>query len=166
MREERRSSDRHRPRSGRNSHRHSPHVQTASPGLTACGKTHTAFDRRSIPAEPRRFAPLIVAFRSKYTRYSSLTRLVSRTPTGRTGPRRSRRSCGFHHRLLRHRNRGLNRGPEATATIQSVPRPSSGSRGNAELAATRQTVDVDALSEPKDRQRTLFRCPHDRGGKV
>ena len=29
---------------------------------------------------PRRFAPLIVAFRSKYTRYSSLTRLVSRAP--------------------------------------------------------------------------------------
>ena len=54
---------------------------------------------------PRRFAPLIVAFRSKYTRASSpgggssLTRLVSRTPTGRTG--RSRRSRGFHHRLLR-----------------------------------------------------------------
>ena len=69
--------------------------------LTACGKTHTAFDRRSLPAEPRRFAPLIVAFRSKYTWYSSLTRLVSRTPTGRTGPHRSRRSRGFHHRLLR-----------------------------------------------------------------
>ena len=68
--------------------------------LAACGKTHTAFDRRSIPAEPRRCAPLIVAFRSKYTRYSSLTRLVSRTPTGRTGPRRSPRSRGFHHRLL------------------------------------------------------------------
>ena len=49
---------------------------------------------------PRRCAPLIVAFRSKYTRYSSLTRLVSRTPTGRTGPRRSRRSREFHHRLL------------------------------------------------------------------
>ncbi len=49
---------------------------------------------------PRRFAALCVAFRSKYTRYSSLTRLVSRTPTGRTGPRRSRRSPGFHHRLL------------------------------------------------------------------
>ena len=62
--------------------------------LTACGKTHAAFDRRYIPAEPRRFAPLIVAFRSKYTRYSSLTRLVSRAP------HRSRRSRGFHHRLL------------------------------------------------------------------
>ena len=49
---------------------------------------------------PRRCAPLIVAFRSKYTRYSSLTRLVSRTPTGRTGPHRPRRSRGFHHRLF------------------------------------------------------------------
>ena len=48
--------------------------------LTACGKTHAAFDRRSIPAEPLRFAPFCVAFRSKYTRYSSLTRLVSRAP--------------------------------------------------------------------------------------
>ena len=43
---------------------------------------------------PRRFAPLVVAFRSKYTRYSSLTRLVSRAP------RRSRRSRHFNHRLL------------------------------------------------------------------
>ena len=43
---------------------------------------------------PRRCAPLIVAFRSKYTRYSSLTRLVSRAP------RRPRRSPGFHHRLF------------------------------------------------------------------
>ena len=62
--------------------------------LTACGKTHTAFDRRCIPPEPLRFAPFFVAFRSKYTRYSSLTRLVSRAP------HRSRRSRGFHHRLL------------------------------------------------------------------
>ena len=30
--------------------------------------------------QPRRCAPLIVAFRSKYSRYSSLTRLVSRVP--------------------------------------------------------------------------------------
>ena len=42
---------------------------------------------------PLRFAPFGVAFRSKYTRASSpgggssLTRLASRTPTGRTGPR-------------------------------------------------------------------------------
>ena len=43
---------------------------------------------------PRRCAPLIVALRSKYTRYSSLTRLVSRAP------HRPRRSPGFHHRLL------------------------------------------------------------------
>ena len=40
------------------------------------------------------FAPLIVALRSEYTRYSSLTRLVSRAPHW---PRRSR---GFHHRLF------------------------------------------------------------------
>ena len=51
-----------------------------APALTAGGKTHAAFDRRSIPPEPRRCAPLIVAFRSKYTRYSSLTRLVGRAP--------------------------------------------------------------------------------------
>ena len=55
-------------------------------GLTACGQSHAAFERRCIPAEPRRCAPLIVAFRSKYTRASSpgggssLTRLVSRAP--------------------------------------------------------------------------------------
>ena len=69
-------------------------VRSVMGPLTACGKTHAAFDGRSIPAEPRRFAPLIVAFRSKYTRYSSLTRLVSRAP------RPSRRSREFHHRLL------------------------------------------------------------------
>ena len=76
-----------------------PRPSRRSPGfhhrlLTACGKTHAAFDRRCIPAEPLRFAPFCVAFRSKYTRYSSLTRLVSRAP------RPSRRSPGFHHRLL------------------------------------------------------------------
>ena len=48
--------------------------------LTACGETQAAFERRCIPPEPRRFAALCVAFRSKYTRYSSLTRLVSRAP--------------------------------------------------------------------------------------
>ena len=58
----------------------------ASPGLTACGETHAAqfsrwgLERRCIPAEPRRFASLIVALRSKYTRYASLARLVSRAP--------------------------------------------------------------------------------------
>ena len=56
------------------------------PGQTACDETHAAFGRRSIPAERRRCAPLIVAFQSEYTRASSpgggssLTRLVSRTP--------------------------------------------------------------------------------------
>ena len=40
------------------------------------------------------FAPLIVALRSEYTRYSSLTRLVS------PAPHRPRRSPGFHHRLF------------------------------------------------------------------
>ena len=61
---------------------------------TACGKAHTAFDGRCIPSEPRLCEALIVAFQSEYTRYSSLTRLVSRAP------RPSRRSRGFHHRLL------------------------------------------------------------------
>ena len=66
--------------------------------LTACGETQAAFERRCIPAEPRRFAALCVALRSKYTRYSSLARLVSRAPP------RSRRSPGFHHRLLTGRD--------------------------------------------------------------
>ena len=69
-------------------------------GSTACGKTHAAFDGQCIPSEPPRFAGLSVALWSKYTRasspggYSSLARLVSRAP------RPSRRSRGFHHRLL------------------------------------------------------------------
>ena len=67
--------------------------------LTACGKTHAAFGRRCIPPEPLRFAPFFVAFRSKYTRYSSLTRLVGRAP------HQARRSRGFHHRLLTDRPR-------------------------------------------------------------
>ena len=76
---------------------------------TACGKAHAAFDGRCIPPESPRFAGLSVALRSKYTRASSpgggssLARLVSRTPTGRTGPRPSRRSRRFHHRLLSRR---------------------------------------------------------------
>ena len=62
--------------------------------LAACGKSHAAFERRCIPPEPRLYEALCVAFRSKYTRYSSLTRLVSRAP------RRSRCSRHFLHRLL------------------------------------------------------------------
>ena len=72
--------------------------------LTACGKTHAAFGRRCIPPEPLRFAPFFVAFRSKDTRYSSLTRLVGRAP------HRPRRSREFHHRLLTP-------GPERTAGL-------------------------------------------------
>ena len=63
-------------------------------GLAACGQGHAAFGERCIPAEPLHCVPLIVAFRSKYTRYSSLTRLVSRAPHS---PRRSRHLA---HRLL------------------------------------------------------------------
>ncbi len=61
---------------------------------------------------PRRFAPLIVAFRSKYARYSSLTRLVSRAP------RRPRRSRGFHHRLFTASLRAAHRG--VSVEIRSV----------------------------------------------
>ena len=104
---------------------------------TACGETQAAqfsrwgLERRCIPAEPRRVAVLGVAFRSKYTRASSpgggssLTRLVSRTPTGRTGPRRSRRSPGFHHRLSR-RSRdisvgGYSAGVSMPAQVRAPP---------------------------------------------
>ena len=50
------------------------------PGQAACRQSLVAFERRCIPAERPRFASLIVALRSKYTRYSSLARLVSRAP--------------------------------------------------------------------------------------
>ena len=62
-------------------------------GVYAVLAPRSGNERRSIPAESLRFAPFCVAFRSKYTRASSpgggssLTRLVSRAPTGRTGPR-------------------------------------------------------------------------------
>ena len=62
--------------------------------LAACRQSHAAFERRCIPAEPRLSKALIVALRSKYTRYSSLARLVSRAP------RHSRRSRHLAHRLL------------------------------------------------------------------
>ena len=62
--------------------------------LAARGETHAAFERRCIPSEPRRFGALCVALRSKYTRYSSLARRVSRAPHP------SRRSREFHHGLL------------------------------------------------------------------
>ena len=64
------------------------------PLLTACGKSHAAFDARCIPAEPLAFGSLIVALRSKYTRYSSVARLVSEAH------RASRCSRHFLHRLL------------------------------------------------------------------
>ena len=66
--------------------------------LAACEQSGAAqnsrwgLDQRCIPPEPLHFVPLIVAFRTKYTRYSSLTRRphrenwVSRASTGRTGP--------------------------------------------------------------------------------
>ena len=57
--------------------------------LAACSGTQAAFARRSIPAEPLRFALFCVAFRSKYTGYSSLTRLVSRAPRPHRAGRRS-----------------------------------------------------------------------------
>jgi hypothetical protein len=60
----------------------------------ACGQSRAAFSGRCIPPEPGRSAALIVAFRSEYTRYSSLTRLVRRAH------RPLRRSRHFIHRLL------------------------------------------------------------------
>ena len=63
-----------------------PRFREVGGWLAACGETQAAqfsrwgLERRSIPAEPLRFAPFCVAFRSKYTRYSSLARLVSRAP--------------------------------------------------------------------------------------
>ena len=71
------------------------------PGQTAGSETHAAFGRRSIPPEPRRCAPLIVALRSEYTRYSSLTRLVSRAPRRpRRSPPAVHRGCSLHHSAL------------------------------------------------------------------
>ena len=100
------------------------------PGQTACDETRAAqfsrwgLGRRSIPAkqpvmkptrpsspgggsagDPSRlnrvaFAPLIVALRSEYTRYSSLTRLVSPAPRPHRETGQPRRSRGFHHRLF------------------------------------------------------------------
>ena len=75
-------------------------------------------ERRCIPAEPRRFAVLCVAFRSKYTRYSSLTRLVSRAP------RRSRRSREFHHRPPANRaRRSRSRPPPSWVRYLAVRQP-------------------------------------------
>ena len=72
-------------RFGRNTHP-APCQPGASPPPRSRGSVHHVA------------APLIVAFRSKYTRYSSLTRLVSRAP------HRPRRSPGFHHRPLANRH--------------------------------------------------------------
>ena len=91
---------------------------TGRGGLPACGETHAAFGRRSIPAEP----PVMKPARRSAGDPSRLNRVAARrsslrfgrntpgippsralsagrlAPTGRTGqPRRSR---GFHHRLL------------------------------------------------------------------
>ena len=76
--------------------------------LAACGETQAAVGGSSGDASRlNHSASLRSALRFgrntlPFSRwgYSSLTRLVSRTPTGRTGPHRSRRSPGFHHRLL------------------------------------------------------------------
>ena len=63
-------------------------------GPAAGEQDDAAFGQRCIPPEPRRFAALVVALRSKYPRYSSLARLVSRAP------HRPRRSRHLAHRLL------------------------------------------------------------------
>ena len=77
-------------RFGRNTPGIPPSRALSAGRLTGLG-AHTG---STTGCSPRRCAPLIVAFRSKYTRYSSLTRLVSRAP------HRPRRSHGFHHRLF------------------------------------------------------------------
>ena len=79
---------------------HPVHCHRASAARAACRQSHAAqfsrwgLGRPSIPDEQRRFAPLVVAFRSEYTRYSSFARLVSRAP------HRPRRSRHFAYRLL------------------------------------------------------------------
>ena len=108
--------------------------------LTACGKTQAAFDRRSIPAEPLRFAAFCVAFRSKYTRYSSLTRLVSRAP------HRSRRSPGFHHRLLTDLGQPLSAAASARETVDAEFPHQPGNALSADPPALALQLAVDSGS--------------------
>ena len=102
---------------------------------------------------PRRFAPLVVAFRSKYTRASSpgggssLTRLVSRTPTGRTGPRQPRRSRGFHHRLLPASLRAAHRC--VSVEIHSVFLPHAPCQPGASPASALTRVPPPSTGDPE-----------------
>ena len=75
-------------------------------GVSAVLAPRSGSERRCIPAEPPRFAWLIVALRSKYTRASSpgggssLARLVSRAPRPHRETGHSRCSRDSVHRLL------------------------------------------------------------------
>ena len=70
-------------------------IQAAGGETQAAQFSRWELDQRSTTGcSPRRYSPLIVAFRSEYIGNSTLTRLVSRALPA---PRRSR---GFHHRLL------------------------------------------------------------------
>ena len=96
---------------------------------------------------PRRFAPLIVAFRSKYTRYSSLTRLVSRAP------RRPRRSHGFHHRLFTASLRGAHRC--ASVGIHAVFLPHAPCQPGASPASALTRVPPPAVHRVASRRSSL-----------
>ncbi len=99
-------------------------------GLTACGQSHAAFERRCIPAEPRRCAPLIVAFRSKYTRASSpgggssLTRLVSRAPNIVPPASRTPRTRGLSGHTLAATGSSSSAGTAGEFGVTGRPGPS------------------------------------------
>ncbi len=86
-----------------------PPSRALSPGrLAPTGRLASlgAHPGSTTGCSPRRCAPLIVAFRSQYTRASSpgggssLTRLVSQAPRPHRETGQPRRSPGFHHRLF------------------------------------------------------------------
>ena len=131
-------------RFGRNTPGIPPSRALSAGRLTGLG-AHTG---STTGCSPRRCAPLIVAFRSKYTRYSSLTRLVSRAP------HRPRRSHGFHHRLFTASLRAAHRCVSVAVFLPHAPcqpgaSPASALNGfhhrlfTASLRAARRCVSVE-----------------------
>ena len=105
---------------------------------------------------------------------SSLTRLVSRTPTGRTGPRphretgQPRRSRGFHHRLLKDVTSGPPRASRASCHTDSRAGSAPGpERSRASSRSPRSRVPLP-IASPGSRGRLPLGCPapRPRGGRA
>ena len=156
-------------------------------GLTACGETHAAFERRSIPPKQ----PVVKPTRRSAGDPSRLNRVATRrsslrfgrntpgpvlpvgappssalaagrlAPTGRTG--RSRRSPGFHQRLLAPRIRRMQ---GAGVLFRRVARCRVLAPRGDSLPARTQCRDPAARSAAGEGRGEGFPSPRERVGRI